>query len=261
VLLDKVVIGHSPESVAYAFLNECYHIQSTGFQPLFFEEYENFSLFGTKNKSQIWQKFKLWLGLLAKNIDYPDLERIRLQDNKVRLFGDSLLAEFEFEKCYIFESLNVIHENKIQETKPQVYKVIDDFTISRIGKDVTHIDPVYTKDSLLRESYFYNSLRVDGAKFVTDAVTTSYLTRKQLYDFEYSDTMANFKLKSQLNSKGYIGRKEKGKYKNGTDIYKKFIIKHIKRHVLEQDACKYLDTQNIKFLTASMQDLFNASSS
>jgi len=207
--------------VAYAYLNGCYHIQSTSFQPLFFEEYKDFSFFGTKNKSQIWRKFKLWLGLLARNLDYPSLGRIRIQDNKIKLFDDNLLAEFEFEKCYIFESLNVTHENKIQETKPQVYKVVDDFIISRIGKEVTHIDPIYTGDTLLRGSYFYNSLRVDGAKFVTDAVTISYLTREQLYDFDYSDTMANFKLKSQLNSLGYIGRKEKGKYKNGTDIYKK----------------------------------------
>jgi hypothetical protein len=260
VLLNKVVIGHSPESAAFAYLNDCYHIQSTDFQPLFFEEYPRFAFFGTKNKSQIWRKFKLWLGLLARNLDYPSLGRIRIQDNKIKLFDDNLLAEFEFEKCYIFESLNVTHENKIQETKPQIYKVVDDFIISRIGKEVTHISPVHTRDTLLRESYFYNSLRVDGAKFVTDAVTISYLTREQLYDFDYSDTMANFKLKSQLNSLGYIGRKEKGKYKNGTDIYKKLITRHIKRYVLEQDRNTYLDTQSVKFLTASMREMFDASS-
>jgi hypothetical protein len=154
----------------------------------------------------------------------------------------------------------VTHENKIQETKPQVYKVVDDFTISRIGKKVTHIDSVYTEDDLLRETHFYNSLRVDGAKFVTDAVTTSYLTREQLYDFDYSDTMANFKLKSQLNSLGYIGRKEKGKYKNGTDIYKKLITKHIKRYVIPEDAHIYKNTKNIKFMQMSIQEIFNASS-
>lgn len=258
MLLEEVVIGHSANSAAYAYLNGCYHIQSTGFQPLFFEEYKNFSLFGTKNKSQIWRKFKLWLGLLAKSLDYPSLERVRIQDNKIKLFDDNLLAEFEFEKCYIFESLNVSHENKLQETKPQIYKVIDDLSISRIGKQITHIDPVYTEDNLLRESYFYNSLRVDGAKFVTDAVTVSYLTRDQLYDFDYSDTMVNFKLKDQLRSLGHVGYKEKGKYKNGTDIYKKLSIKHIKRFVLEQDKNKYLDTQNIKFLSLDIQDIFDA---
>jgi hypothetical protein len=259
--LNKVVIGHSPESAAYAYLNDCYHIQSTCFQPLFFEEYESFSLFGTRKKSQIWQKFKLWLGLLAKNIDYPDLSRIRLQKNKVKLFNDNLLAEFEFEKCYIFESLNVTHENKIYETKPQLYKVVDDFTISRIGKDVTHINSICTGDHLLKETHFYNSLRVDGAKFVTDAVTTSYLTKKQLYDFDYSDTMANFKLKSQLNSLGYVGRKEKGKYKSGADIYKKLTTKHIKRYVIPEDAHTYRDTKNIKFMQLSIQEIFDASSS
>jgi hypothetical protein len=260
VLLNKVVIGHSPESAAFAYLNDCYHIQSTDFQPLFFEEYPDFTFFGTKNKSQIWRKFKLWLGLLARNLDYPSVERIRIQDNKIKLFDDNLLVELDFEKCYVFESLNVTHENKIQETKPQVYKVVDDFIISRIGKKVTHIDSVCTGDDLLRETHFYNSLRVDGAKFVTDAVTTSYLTREQLYDFDYSDTMANFKLKSQLNSLGYIGRKEKGKYKNGTDIYKKLITKHIKRYVIPEDAHIYKNTKNIKFMQMSIQEIFNASS-
>ena len=261
MLLNKVVIGHSPESAAYAFLNECYHIQSTDFQPLFFEEYEKFSLFRVKNKSHIWRNLKLWLGLLARNLDYPSLERIRIQDNKIKLFDDNLLAEFEFEKCFIFESLNVAHESEIQETKPPVYKVIDDFIVSRIGKKTTHIAPIYTGDDLLREAYFYNSLRVDGAKFVTDAVTVSYLSHAQLYDFDYSDTMANFKLKSQLNALGYIGYKEKGKYKNGADIYKKLATKHVKRYVLEQDKNKYLDTQSVRFLAPSIQDIFNVSRS
>jgi hypothetical protein len=260
VLLKGVVIGYSLESALFALLNGHYHIQSYGLCPLFFEECEDFSLFGTKNRKQIWQRIKLYLGFLSKGLDYPDLKQIRIQDNTIKIFDDNMLATYEFEKCYVFETLNVSHENDVKVPKQETYKVIDDFTIARLGRSVTNIDPISTGDDLLSKAYFYNSLRVDGAKHVTDAITVSYLTKKQLYEFDYSDTMVGFKLKSCLNSIGYIGLKDKETYKSGKPIYRKLIINHIKRHVIPLDNNEYISDNKVEFVNLSILDIINGTS-
>ena len=262
MLLKGVVIGYSLESALYALINGHYHIQSYDFCPLFFEECNDFSLFGTKNKKQIWQRIKLYLGILSHGLDYPDVKQIRIQGNTIKIFDDNLLGEFEFEKCYIFETLNISHENDIIDTKQEIYKVIDDFKVTRLGRSTTHIDPVFTEDKLVSQAHFYNSLRVDGAKYVTDALTVSHLTRDQLYDFDYSDTMAGFKLKKTLNDLGYIGLKEKDKYKykNGTDKYKKITLEHLKRYIIPLDQNTYKDNSKVKFINLSASDIFNGNS-
>lgn len=257
MLLEKVVLGHSVESAMFAYLNGYYHIQTSSFYPLFFKEFQEFKLFGTRNKKQIWQKIKLHLGLLALGIDYAEVKQVRVTENNIKIFSDNLLAQFEFEQCFIFETLNIKHENALSGTHAEEYEVIDDFTIQRLGKQAKHINPVYTEDRLLSEIYFYNSLRVDGAKHITDIVTVSQLTRDQLYDFDYSDTIANFKLKSHLNSMGYIGLKEKGKYKNGTDIYKKLITSHLSRYVHPIDQNTYSNSKKVKFMNMSMQEIID----
>jgi hypothetical protein len=257
VFLENVVIGHSVESVLYAYLNGHYHIQSAPNLPYFFEEYNDFALFGTTNKKQIWQKIKLHLGLLAKGLDYQDVKQIRIEDKTISLFGDNLLCRFEFERCYIFETLNVVHENKIIEHFENSYMVVDDFKVSRMGRNTTHIDPVQTSDNLLNQAYFYNSMRIDGAKWVTDVVTVSNLRQEQLQDFDYSDTIVLFKLRKLIKDMGFKGLKEKGKYKNGTDIYKKPTVQHIKRYVIPIDKNVFESTEKVKFMSLNIQEILN----
>ena len=185
MLLTDVVIGHSMESVLFAYVNNFYHIQSSRFYPLFFDESRGFSLFGTSNKKEIWTKLKIMLGFLSLSIDYPEVKQIRIQDNKIKVFDDNLLIDFDFERCYIFNMTNVTHENKIDKVKIEKYQVIDDFKVSRFGHHGP-LDPIHFKDNFVSDVYFYNSMRVDGNKNVTDIAVVSTLTKEQLYDFEYS---------------------------------------------------------------------------
>lgn len=257
MLVKGVVIGHSVESVLYAYLNGHHHVQSAPNLPYFFEEYNDFALFGTTNKKQIWQKLKMHLGLLARGLDYPDLKQIRIEDETISLFSDSLLCRFGFQECYVFETLNVAHESKIIEHAETSYMVVDDFKVSRMGKSTTHIDPVQTSDDLLNQAYFYNSMRIDGAKWVTDVITVSNLKQEELQDFDYSDTIVMFKLRKLIRDMGFKGLKEKGKYKNGTDIYKKPTVQHIKRYVTPVDKNVFESTERVKFVSLDIQEILN----
>ena len=241
----------------FAYLNGYYHVHSSRHSPLFFEEYEDFSVFGSKNKNYIWTKTKIFLGLLAKNIDYQDIRQIRLSQDTIKIFSDNLLGEYEYGRCHIFDSTAVLHENEVLSAKEPIYKVIDDFQVNRLGKDVLPQGPLKTKDDFVSDIYLYNSFRVLGSKFATDAVAISHMKRKQLYEFDYSDTMAMFKLKRDLNNFGFLGIKEKGTYKNGSSIYKKIKVMHVKRITIEQDNNLYKDTERVKFLNMSMKEVFD----
>ena len=249
MLLSSVVVGHSLESALFAYHNQFYYISTTAFQPLFFEQSEDFSIFGLTGKKEIRDTLCQLLGFLGLNLEFPNLQQIRVQSNTVKIFDTNLIGKYEFEKCYIFECLNVNHENKLEEAREQLYRVIDDFKVSRIGKTATNIEPVYTKDHLLAEVHFYNSLRVPGAKYVTDAVTVSNLNKSDLYSFESSDTMAAFKLRYILNGLGYVGLKDGQVYKSGKPKIKKVKVEHVNRYVLEIDKNTYLDSDEVKFVS------------
>ena len=254
MLLENVVIGYSVESALFAYFNGFYHIQTCDLNPLFFESYRNLYFLGSNNKKTIWQKVKLHLGLLALNIDYLNISQVRITGTTIKIFDDNLLGEFQFKRCFIFETLNVSHENDLIVAFPETYKVIDDFKVRRLGRQNSNINSFFLGDELVSEIYFYNSMRVDGAKYATDIITVSSLKKSQLYDFDYSDTMAKFKLKKYLESIGIIGLKEKNKYKNGKDIYKKLNLEHVKRHIIPVDNNKYKNSKQVKFMDLKLEE-------
>jgi hypothetical protein len=72
--------------------------------------------------------------------------------------------------------------------------------------------------------------------------------------------MVGFKLKSCLNSIGYIGLKDKETYKSGKPIYRKLIINHIKRHVIPLDNNEYISDNKVEFVNLSILDIINGTS-
>lgn len=258
MLLEKVVIGHSMESALFAYINGYYHVQSSNFYPLFFEESEGFSLFGTSSKKEIWTRLKVMLGFLSLNIDYPVVKNIRVQHDNIKVFEDNLLIDFEYEKCYIFDTLNVSHPNKIVRASEEEYQVIDDFKISRMGHS-GDLSPVYLQQRFLSQIHFYNSNRVDGSRYITDIATVSTLDRNQIHDVDYSDTMMMFALRKHLNDMGIKGiEKRHLMNKDGTHPVDKFRLDHVQRFVTPIDRNTYQDTEKIKFVSPSAKEILNA---
>jgi len=248
VLLKNVVIGYSLESALFAYHNQFHYINTTSFQPLFFEQSEGFSIFGLTSKKEMCDALKQLLGFLGLNLEFPNIQQVRIQDSIIKIFDTKLVEKYEFENCYVFENLKVSHENGIKKAAEEVYVVVDDFKISRIGKDVLSIDPVRTDDTLLSEVYFYNSLRIPGAKYITDAVTVSRLTKDDLYSFDSSDTMASFKLRHILNNLGYHGIPDGQIYKSGKPKIKKIKVEHVNRYVTPVDRNTYFNNDIVRFM-------------
>ena len=223
MLLNKVVIGSSLESILYAFSHNAYFLVNNNILPFFFEELQEYKIFGSSNKKEIYEKFQTILGFLGRHLHFEGVETIRIEDNSIKVFDQSLLAEFQFDQCFICDTQNLTFENKIVEPNAATYKVVDDFKVSRIPRGTNDIPTYISKDKLLSKAVFYNSLRVDGAKRVTDVIALSELTKEQLHSVDYSDTMIMFKLRKIMEDMGYKGLVENIKYKNGKNRIKKLI--------------------------------------
>ena len=176
----------------------------------------------------------------------PSVSSVRVEDNKMTIVakqGFSLKAEFE--KCYIFEDDNVLVENEILENTEPFFRVFDWMSV-RTG--TTHsFEFLNTKDNFIKNIYFYKSDRIDGNHNKKDLVAVSYLKESQLYDFDYSDTMARFKVQKIMKDNGIIGARS-GLTSDGKQRKYNIRVEPTHRHLVNINKKKYRDTENVKFL-------------
>ena len=255
MLLDKIVLGSNIESLLYAFLNDCFFI-STRKSPLLFYRGLSLSLFGKKSEIEVWPKLLFTHSLLGKNINSESFDRISIRDSEISISFGNHIKKYCFEKCFIFDPTNIDHECNLSSTKQDTYLVLDDFEVSRLGGMPKELPPFESYTDPIRKINFYTSDRILGAKYVTDCVVESLLTKQQINTFDYSDSMVRFVLKRYLTSIGINGKFMKIN-KNGSIKYRKPKITHVRRLVYMEDNNLYSDNDNIIFLNMSLEDIIN----
>lgn len=258
MLLDKLTIGSSLESAVYALLNDTYFLPTLKFGPMFYEEVEHKFLL-TESKELTWSRINLMLALSGKLLNYQNIQSIRVSENLLKVSADQGVFKYHFGICNIFDPTNIQLDNEVSEEAPTKFIVYDDFEISVLGGKHKYLEPKLSNEGLAGEIYYYTSDRVDGASYVTDCVAQSLLTREQLHDVDYSDSMVRFAVSRHLTSIGIYGS-FMDTYKSGKPKYRKPKIVHRKRVVIEQEMNKYVDSESIKFLHLSTEEIINAAS-
>tara|TARA_Y100001938_G_C8032942_1_gene401700 strand:- start:23 stop:811 length:789 start_codon:yes stop_codon:yes gene_type:complete len=234
MLLESVVIGSTIESANFALTNGHFFINVREYMQPFY---------GNLDK---WSRAILELGFSGKLLSYDECPKIRIQDNSLRVISDSRLYKYSFEVCYILDPTRVTHENKIIETNEKTFLVLDDFELSQLGKNNKTIKNLNKDSDFPRKIIFYTSDRVDGANYITDCVVESVLKHEDLNNFDYSDTMVKFVVERYLKSQNINGA-FMNLYKNGTPKYRKPLVKHVRRLIVERDNNKYKDSEKVKF--------------
>lgn len=255
MLLGKLTIGSSLESAVYALLNDTYYLPTLKFGPMFYEEVGH-RLLLTESKELTWSRIQLILALSGKLLNYESIQSIRISENLLKVSSENGFFKYEFDVCNIFDPTGIQLDNEILEESPTVYKVYDDFEISVLGGKHEYLEPKLSNDDLANQIHYYISDRVDGAGYVTDCVVQSFLTRQQLNDVDYSDSMVRFAVSRHLTSIGIYGS-FMNMYKSGKPKYRKPKIVHKNRIVLEQEMNKYADSKSIKFLDLSIKEIVN----
>jgi len=247
MLLDKVVIGSTLESAYYALINQLFFIPTRKDCPIFYKD-------GVRS----WPSINIMLGLLSKRIAFKNTETIRVVENQIKISSENVTYKYTFDKCFIFDPTGVRVENKIKHNKQKTFMIYDDFELSVMGPKRYELEPIKGGSGFAKELNFYCSGRVDGSNYITDCVVESELTQDQLYHFDYSDSMVRFVVERHLQSLGVHGNFMK-LYKSGKPKYRKPKVLHKSRLVYEKDNNVYVDSENVKFLDYSMEQIIEKS--
>ena len=193
MLLDKLVIGSCTESALYAFLTDSYYLPNNTFGPIFYEELP-IKVFGSTNSRYTWSRCLLTLSLQGRLLSYSEKKKIIIRENRVKILEvPAGPIEYDFQDCKIFDTTDLVLENSITTPKEDSFLVYDDFELSNLGARNKYIKPKSNRSTdLASKIVFYSSDRVPGAKYVTDCLVESCLTKEQVYDINYSERPISF---------------------------------------------------------------------
>ena len=178
-------------------------------------------------KELLWERL-LFLMSLRGRVPLSNLS------HSIRYDGDRVVCsnkygkimEFLFDNCYYFgddNSTGFIEKTNLDE---EAYLCYDYIAFNSGGKH--EIDLIHTNDDFVSEIWFYSSDRIDGNTPVRDACAVSKLTESQLQDFDYSETMARFKVLKIMKDNGMRG-KQNGYTEKGTPRHYDFRTSSIRR--------------------------------
>ena len=216
----QIVIGGTLEALLFAALNDYPIIFVEPKMPHIFEYFEN-----GDSKYEMWVRCAMILSTAGLHPCGQRCQTIRIEDDVLKAFDDSSkIYEGLFTKAYVFDEAGILGLNapEIDWDYEEEFEVIDWVNV-RSG--ATHeYDFLHTDDKLVNKIYFYPSDRIDGKTKCKDIAAFSYLTHKELNNFDFSDTMACFKIESHMKELGIRGTRNGRDTKNPSK-YKYYAIK------------------------------------
>jgi len=277
---DTIVIGSSLSAVLYAFNNKFPIFFAEERRPFRFDYLEpaldlsclkipgaakSLTTFGgEKNigvtKELLWERL-LFLLSLDGNAPLSNLcHSIRYDGDRVVCSNEySKIMEFKFNECIYFgdkKSTGFVSQKGLDEDS---YVCYDYIAFNKGGKH--EIDHIRTDDDFVSEIWFYSSDRIDGNTPVRDACAVSKLTGVQLTDFDFSETMARFKVVHEMEQRGMKGLFAGGYTTAGNPKHYKFRTTSINRETNKQRNEDEPQAANIKISESSDKDWLEGLSS
>jgi len=274
---DKIVIGSSLSAVLYAFNNNYPIFFAEERRPLRFDYLEpelelsclkipgaakSLTTFnGEKevgnSKESLWERLLFLLSMNGK-VPLSNLcQSMRYDGNTLTCFNEySKIMEFSFNDCIYFgdnKSSGVAVEKGLDEDK---YICYDHIAFNKGGKH--QIDYIETSDNFVREIWFYSSDRIDGNTPVKDACALSILNKEQLLEFDFSETMARFKVVYEMESRGMKGLFAHGYTTAGNPKHYKFRTTSMHRQTRKQHNEYEPHADNVSIAKVSQEDLLAA---
>lgn len=256
MLLNTIVVGSCLQSATYALLKDAFYLDTCILGPMF---YENLKLkfLGFDRADKTKSRILLSLSLQGKLLSYTEQPKIKITDDTIKISDGSRVFKYSFNLCEIFDPYSVDFENDAKIILPQKFKVFDDFELSNLGSKHKYLKPKHlAAPGPAHKIIFYTSDRVHGAKYVTDCVVESVLSREQLNKVEFSDSMIRFYVERHLSNLGIHGT-FMNFYKNGSPKYRRPKVIHRGRFVVPTDESIYCDSEKVKFKSLSLEEVFN----
>ena len=185
----NVVIGADLDAIEFAHDNNFFLIKN---RPPHHHSYEN-----TEN---IWaeKSYELYNLGLAPFVDKASSIRITPEEKLIKIITHKSAFTVQYEELHLFDTENVSGVSLKREVVH--YRVIDWFDCK--GLYDLDFNEITTEDQFVNKIKLFKTLRIDGDQKYLDLLCESFLTEDQLKSFDYSDTMARFKVADLLKKHG-----------------------------------------------------------
>ena len=250
----EVVIGNSLKAVLFAHYKQCTLILNSSRAPFRFDTL-NFDIpnFPTRKEHILWSTLVFELSMKGLVPHGTEVDSIRIQDNIISTtIRSSVNIKNEFSKAYIFEDDKLTVENEIEDHGEPTYRVLDWMNV-RSGA-VHELDIINTGGLFVNSVHFYKSERIDGNHNKKDLVAVSTLNQEQLSLFDYSDTIAKFKVENLMRENGIKGTKS-GLDKHGKPKRYNIKVEPDYREVLEFKNITYKDSETVVFPRLTIKEI------
>ena len=167
----------------------------------------------------------------------------------------SKIGTLNFSNCFYFGDDNISGLVKEKELANPAYTCYDWIAFNSGGKH--EVDYIWVGDDFVKEIWFYSSDRMCGNSPVKDACVVSTLTEDQLSQFDYSETMARFKMISEMEKRGMKGR-QNGYSTNGNPKHYKFRTTPIRRTKCRNPVEIVSKNNRVSLPNVSTRSLFEA---
>jgi hypothetical protein len=219
------VLGSSLSALLFAYINDYAVVFTKPRTPFKFDylstkldlsslkiPFNNLTLKSFDSKMQVgiqkvllWERILFLQSLRGNIISTKDAHSLRLAGNTITISNEySKILDLVFEKCYYYGDDGAAGFTEKTDLDEATYICYDYIAFNSGGKH--EIDYIRTGDDFVSEIWFYSSDRIDGNTPVRDACAVSTLTKQQLQDFDFSETMARFKTLQVMKDNGMRGK-------------------------------------------------------
>jgi hypothetical protein len=180
LIIEEVIVGHSVHALLKSYLCGIPIVLPSHTLPpidLKLEHEISIEQLQTRSYSDAWSMLKFLCSMKGLIVNPEDLEYVRVE-SEIRFRG----SEISFQKCHLFPDQKIKTELEVVSVMDQdLYRIIDFMRLKFC--DASNLDPVSPEES------FISRIESTSKK---ELYSVSFLTREQLTDFDYSDTMVRF---------------------------------------------------------------------
>ena len=257
---DKIVVGGDIRSLLHAYFHELPVVFCSPNPPFRFDIFpsDNLEIIGmppgkTYTSRQVWERLVFLLGMSGLMPINGDENRLRVSENRLSVSTGPKLINFKFNKLVVYEDEGIAGLTRVTKEERKKNRVVDWFNV-RSGCRHDHIY-LEDDDDFVGKIYFYPTDRSDNKK-LKDLAAISYLTDEQLRDFNFSETMARFKIKKMMKEAGIRGARN-GKDPKRPDHYKYYAVRieSAEREVFRNVTRHYIPDDRFDFRYDKVEDL------
>jgi hypothetical protein len=259
---DTIVIGGCIRALLYAFFHELPVIFTEPQPPFRFDTFPDcdVEVLGLEDQErtqlEIWERLVFLLGM-SGNLPISTVDnKLRIVDNILTVTSGNTATKFNFNKLVIFNDEQVKGLPRVEREEKEKNRVVDWVNVrSGCNHDIPHLAD--NEGFFVNKIIFYPTERSDNKKH-KDLVAISHLTDQQLQDFDFSDTMARFKIIKMMKNAGIRGARNGRDVKN-PEKYKYYAVKvePAERQVFKNNKRFYGPDDRLEFKYETLEEILS----